>query len=82
MSITVKDVPEAISRDGVIALVESLNIDPTNLQELRIDADGIWATVFATDAAGHRIPVRSDAALAGAFAKHTIYIPIAVEVAR
>jgi hypothetical protein len=50
----IKAVPDVITRSRVVALIESLGIDPMELQYMEFQHAHILAQVFATDENGKR----------------------------
>ncbi|MFF2383770.1 hypothetical protein [Streptomyces sp. NPDC058108] len=71
---TAPQIPERARREDARAFAELVGLDPRSVRALEIVLDGIWATIFATDAEGRRIAVGEDAAC------HRIFIPFDAEV--
>jgi hypothetical protein len=73
MAITIDGVPESISRDKYMELIESIGLDPSKLVHLEFGYHSIRAIVKATDANGksYRSPVDVNEV-----AKHEVCIKI------
>ena len=71
MSKTIPGVPESITRAAYISLFEAAGLEPRNVLEMSLCADGIYATVFALDKDGKRV---IDPKLG--VMNHAIYIPV------
>jgi len=71
MSKVIPGVPESITRDAYIKLIEASGLDPVDIKELMFCADGIYATVFARDENGARVidPIQGPM-------NNAIYIPV------
>lgn len=52
MTQSITSVPESITRQRYIEVIESLGFDPYDLKDLRFGAHGIYATVAARDENG------------------------------
>lgn len=71
MSKTIEGVPDFITYDQYLALFEACGVEPQQVIELRMAADGVHALVFALDEHGkRRLSPRN-----GLY-KHRIFIPI------
>lgn len=78
-SITIAGVPETITSDQYVALIESIGLSANNLFSLRFATDGIYAEVFARNANGARIIDHSAGENDGgsvSTVKHTVFIRV------
>jgi len=70
--ITIEGVPEFITVDQYLALFAACGIDPSEVIELRMAADGVHILTFALDEHGaRRVETNGD----GCY-KHRIFIPV------
>lgn len=68
----VPGVPEAVSRKAYTQLVEAYGFNPSELVSLEFRPDGIYASVYASDAAGHRmVDTQTEQALV-----HRVYVRV------
>lgn len=72
MSKTIEGIPEFITVDQYLGLFAACGIDPKEVVELRMAADGVHALVFALDEHGER---RVEWNSGGRY-KHRIFIPV------
>lgn len=75
MSKTIEGIPEFIAHDQYLALFAACGVDPSEVVELRMAADGVHILVFALDENGRRI-VEMPSTGAPAYQKHRIFIPV------
>ena len=66
------DVPERISREAYVALIESLGLAVKDLRSLEFRMDGVYAEVYATGDDGRRIVAPN----ANELVRHRVYIPV------
>lgn len=69
-SVSIAGVPESITREAYLALIAAAGLAPENLREIRFTANGIYATVYATNADGAKMLDGNDIAM------HSVYIPV------
>lgn len=74
MAKTIEGIPDFITRDQYVALINSSGFDADYLQELRFAVDGIHAVVFYKDENGNRILDKAPGARG--WVKHRVFIPV------
>jgi len=70
----IEGVPESLTREQYVGLIESVGVDPDTLIEMNFKPDGIYATVAAEDGAGYAVP--DDSADEFSIMTHKVYVPV------